>query len=185
MRSFIAIEIPADIKQQMAEIQRRLKGAGVDAGWTRPEGIHLTLKFLGEIPEPRVPDVMAALTRAAGGSGGLRLQIEHAGTFPNPRNARVVWIGVSGDIEKLSKLQAAIEDSMARLGLERDDRPFTPHLTLGRIKYIRSKEIWLNALEEIKDIKLAGFDVDAVSLMKSELKRMGAVYTEIGRVQLR
>ncbi len=184
MRSFIAIEIPEDIKQQMAEIQRRLKDAGVDAGWTRPEGIHLTLKFLGEIPEPRVPDIMAALTRAAGGSGGFRLQIEHAGTFPNPRNARVVWIGASGDIEKLSKLQAAVEDSMTGLGMEREDRPFTPHLTLGRVKYIRSRESWLNALEEIKDIELGGFDVNAISLMKSELKRTGAVYAEVGRVQL-
>ncbi len=185
MRSFIAIEIPEDIKQQMAEIQRQLKDVGVEAGWTRPEGIHLTLKFLGEIPESQVPDVIAALTRAAGGLGGFRLQIEHAGTFPNPRNARVVWIGVSGDMEKLSKLHAAVEDSMARLGMERENRPFTPHLTLARIKYIRSKENWLNALEKIKDIKLAGFDVNTVSLMKSELKRSGAVYTEIGKVQLR
>ncbi len=185
MRTFIAIEIPEDIKRQMGEIQRRLKGAGVDAGWTRPEGIHLTLKFLGEIPEPQVSDIMAALTHAAGGIGGFRLQIEHTGTFPNPRNVRVVWIGVSGDIEKLSKLQVAVEDSMAGLGMEREDRPFTPHLTLGRIKYIRSKESWLKALEEIKDIKLGGFDVNAVSLMKSELKRTGAAYTEIGRVKLR
>ncbi|MDD1751116.1 MAG: RNA 2',3'-cyclic phosphodiesterase [Methanothrix sp.] len=184
MRLFIAIEIPGEIKQEMADVQRRLRDIGVDAGWTRPEGIHLTLKFLGETPESKVPDILDALTRALGGTGGFRLEVERVGTFPNAKNARVVWVGVSGDIERLMNLQTAVEDAMAGLGLERDDRPFTPHLTLGRIKYLRSKEKWLNILEEIKNIKLAGFDVKAVALMKSELKRTGAVYTEIGRVEL-
>ncbi len=185
MRLFIAIEIPPDVKKGMAEVQARLKGAGVDAGWTRAEGIHLTLKFLGEIPEAKVPDIMNALRGAASGAGRFRIEVGGVGTFPNPKNARVVWTGVSGDIEMLARLQAAVEDAMARLGMKREDRPFTPHLTLGRIKYIRSQENWLSALGEIKDIKLSGFDVGAASLMKSELKREGAVYTEIGRVELR
>jgi 2'-5' RNA ligase len=184
MRLFIAIEIPEEIKQKMADVQRRLRDTDVDAGWTRPEGIHLTLKFLGEILESKVPDIMGALTRAVGGTGGFRLAVERVGTFPSPKNARVVWVGVSGDVERLMNLQTAVEDAMAELGMERDDRPFTPHLTLGRIKYLRSKEKWLNVLEEIKNIKLAGFDVKAVALMKSELKRTGAEYTEMGRVEL-
>ncbi len=185
MRLFIAIEIPAEIKQQMAEAQRGLRGSGVEAGWTRPEGIHLTLKFLGEVPESKVPEIMSALAGAAGVSGRFRLDVEGAGAFPNPRNARVVWIGLAGDVEKLVRLQAAVEDAMARIGMEREDRPCTPHLTLGRIKYIRSKESWLGALEAIKGIRLPGFDVQAVSLMKSELRRTGAVYTEIGRIELK
>jgi 2'-5' RNA ligase len=184
MRLFIAIELPEENKKQMAEAQRRLKGAGVNASWTRPEGVHLTLKFLGEIPEAKVPEIMSALAGAAGGFGGFRLEVAGVGAFPNPRNARVVWIGVSGDIEKLTGLQAAIEDAMARLGMEREERKFTPHLTLGRIKYIRAKESWLGALEELKDIKLPEFDVASVHLMKSELKPSGAVYAEMGRVEL-
>jgi RNA 2',3'-cyclic 3'-phosphodiesterase len=185
MRTFIAIEIPAEIKKEMAEVQGRLKGPGVDAGWTRPEGIHLTLKFLGEIDEQRIPDIMNALTRAANGMGRLHLEIVGTGAFPNPKNARVVWIGVAGDIEKLATLQSSIEEAMAGLGMEREERRFTPHLTLGRIKYIRSRDAWVNALDALKDIRLAGFDVNAVSLMKSELKRSGAVYTEIGSVELK
>jgi 2'-5' RNA ligase len=184
MRTFIAIEIPEEIKKQMAEAQRRLKGTGVEAGWTRPEGVHLTLKFLGEIPESKVPEIMSALTGAAGGSGRFRLEVEGVGAFPNPKNARVVWIGVSGDVEKLTGLQAVVEDAMARLGMKREERKFTPHLTLGRIKYIRSKESWLGALEELKDVKLPGFDVTSVHLMKSELRPAGAVYTEMGKVEL-
>ncbi len=185
MRTFIAIEIPDEIKKALIDLQQRLKGSWVDASWPRPEGIHLTLKFLGEVPEAKLPEIMNGLRLAAQGTGPFRLEVGGAGTFPNPKNARVVWIGLSGDIDKLVRLQAAIEDAMARLGIDREEREFTPHLTLGRIKYIRSRDAWLKALEEIRGINLSGFDVTAVSLMKSELKRTGAVYTEMGRVELK
>jgi 2'-5' RNA ligase len=186
MRLFIAIEIPDEIKAGLTKAQRSLKEVGVvDAGWTRPEGIHLTLKFLGEVSEANVPDIMNGLRRAAEGTGPFRLDVVGIGTFPNPRNARVVWVGLSGDIEKLSRLQAGVEEAISSIGFERDERPFTPHLTLGRIKYIRSRDKWLKALEEVKDIRLPGFDVSTVSLMKSELKPSGAVYTEMGRVELK
>ena len=113
------------------------------------------------------------------------LEVIGMGTFPNPRNARVVWVGLSGDREKLSRLQAAVEETLSGIGFERDERPFTPHLTLGRIKYIRSRDKLLTALEEVKDVHLPGFDVSTVSLMKSELRPSGAVYTEMGRVELK
>ena len=185
MRTFIAIEIPAEIKKGMAEAQGRLKVSGVEAGWTRPEGIHLTLKFLGDVGEQRIPEVMNALTRAVIGMNRFRLEITGAGAFPNPRSARVAWIGVSGDLERLMALQSSVEEAMAGFGMERENRKFTPHLTLGRIKYIRSRDAWVNALDAMKDIRLSSFDVEAVSLMKSELQRSGAVYAEIGRVELK
>jgi 2'-5' RNA ligase len=184
MRLFIAIEIPAAIKSSMAEIQHSLKGSGVDAGWTREEGIHLTLKFLGEVSESKVPEIMSALTAAVRGTGTFRLEAVGVGTFPNPRNARVVWAGLSGNIENLLRLQGALEEAMAGIGFERETRKFTAHLTLGRIKDIRSREQWLKALDAVKDISLTGFDVTGISLMKSELKPSGAVYAELGRVDL-
>lgn len=185
MRTFIAIEIPSDIKQEMAKVQEQLRhGAAVDAGWTRPEGIHLTLKFLAEVPEAKIPDIMNALTRAASGTKAFRLELAGVGTFPNPRSARVVWIGVEGDTDQLEKLQVLVEEAMVGLRFERENRKFTPHLTLGRIKFIRAREAWLKALEEIKDIRLPAFEVKAISLMKSELKPTGAVYTEMGRIEL-
>lgn len=185
MRTFIAIKLPEDIKQHLAEAQRRIKSVGVDASWPRPEGIHLTLKFLGEIPESGVPGITNALALAAQGMSRFRIEIAGIGTFPNAKNPRVVWAGVSGDIEKLTRLQAAVDDAMAGLGMEREARSFAPHLTLARIKYIRSRESWLAALEQVKDMKLPGFDVNAVSLMKSELRRTGAEYTEIARIELK
>ncbi len=185
MRSFIAIEIPDVIKKEMTEAQRRLKSSGAEASWPRSEGIHLTLKFLGEVPEIRITEIMEGIRQSVAGIAPFRLEVGGIGTFPGPRNARVAWIGLSGDTETLKRLQAEVEDAMARLGLERDERPFTPHLTIGRIRYIRSRDRWLKTLEEIRDIKLPGFDVTSIRLMKSELKPSGAVYTELGRAELR
>jgi 2'-5' RNA ligase len=185
MRLFIAIEIPDEIKKEMVKVQEQLRKANVDASWTRAEGMHLTLKFLGEVPEMKVPEIAGGLHSAAEGAGRFRLEVKGVGTFPNPRNARVVWIGFSGDIGKLTELQEAIEDAMERIGFAREERRFTAHLTLGRIKHIRSRDGWLSALEAMKDIRISGFDVDAVSLMKSELRPSGAVYTEMSRVELK
>jgi 2'-5' RNA ligase len=184
MRLFIAIEIPDEIKKEMLKVQEQLRKANIDASWPRAEGMHLTLKFLGEVPEKKIAEIVSGLQKAAEGIGKLRLEVKGVGTFPNPRNARVVWIGLFGDIGKLTKLQEAIENAMAGIGLARDQRKFTAHLTLGRIKYIRSRDLWLSLLSEIKDRSLTGFDATAISLMQSELKPSGAVYTEMGRVEL-
>lgn len=185
MRAFIAIEIPDEIKKEMIGIQEQLRTTKVDAGWPRPEGVHLTLKFLGEIPEARIPEIMDSIRTAAEGIGPFRLEVRGVGAFPNPKNARVVWIGLGGEVETLTKLQARVEDALSRIGMAREERAFTPHLTVGRIKFIRSRDRWLKALDEMKDIVLPGFDAAAVSLMRSELKPSGAVYTEMGRVELK
>jgi 2'-5' RNA ligase len=185
MRLFIAIEIPESVKKELTVVQGRLRGAGVDASWTRAEGMHLTLKFLGEVSEQRVPEIMISLRKAMEGIGPLGFSVSGVGTFPNPIKARVVWIGLAGDIDKLTRLQVAVENAMVLLGMAREERKFTPHLTLGRIKYIRSRDGWTKTLEEVKDISLPGFEATSVSLMKSELRPAGAVYTEMGKVELR
>ena len=184
MRSFIAIAIPEGIKQEIAKAQDQLRESGVQASWTKSQSIHLTLKFLGEVEEGRLPAIMAALDRAVQGTGRFMLEIAGSGAFPNPRNARVAWLGIAGEVDKLKALQAAVENEMERSGMERENRPFQPHLTLGRIKSIRSRDRWVEALERIRDIRLPGFEVDALHLMKSELRPAGARYTEIGKAHL-
>ena len=185
MRLFISIEVPEAVKKELAVVQGRLRGAGVDASWTRAEGMHLTLKFLGEVSEQQVPGIMSNLRKAAEGTGPLGFSVSGVGTFPNPIKARVVWIGLGGDIEKLTRLQVAVEKAMVLLGTAREERKFTPHLTLGRIKFIRSRDRWTKTLAEVKDISLTGFEATSVSLIKSELKPSGAVYTDMGRVELK
>ena len=185
MRTFIAIEIPAEIRKEMAKVQDGLKRSGADAGWTRPEGIHLTLKFLGDVPESQIEEIKKALVQAAEATSRFRLEIAGAGAFPNPKHPRVVWLGLSGDVDRLSSLQGSVEESMTAMGFDREERAFSPHLTLARIKYLRPGYSWQQAIESIKDIRLAGFDVDHISLMRSDLKPSGAVYTELGRARLK
>jgi 2'-5' RNA ligase len=168
----------------MAKAQEQLKRSGADAGWTKPEGIHLTLKFLGEVLEAKIDEIKNALAQAAGATSRFRLEIAGAGAFPNPKNPRVVWLGVLGDIDKLAMLQSSVEELLTAMGFDREERAFSPHLTLGRIKYLRPQYSWQKAIDSIKDIRLAAFDVDHVSLMKSDLIPSGAVYTEIGSVGL-
>ncbi|NTW57773.1 MAG: RNA 2',3'-cyclic phosphodiesterase [Nitrospirae bacterium] len=184
MRLFIAIELPDEIKQGIAGIQEQLRKAGAIAGWTRPEGIHLTLKFLGEVPEAKAQEIMQALDAAVKGTGKLSLTVEGTGMFPNVKNPHVLWIGVGGDIERLAGLQASIEDAMDKVGFEREERKFSPHLTLARIKFPKPRDNWQQKIVGMKDVKLGGFEAGHVSLMKSELKREGAVYTEVGRADL-
>jgi len=184
MRLFIAIELPEEIKQGISRVQEQLKRSGANAGWTRPEGIHLTLKFLGEVEDAKVTGIIDALGLACRGTGQLRLEIAGVGAFPNVKVPRVLWIGVTGDTGKLAMLQAAVEDATERLGFEREARKFSPHLTLARIKFPKPRDNWAAVIESIKDIKLGEFDAGHISVMKSELRRDGAVYTEVGRVAL-
>jgi 2'-5' RNA ligase len=184
MRTFIAIELPEEIKERIAAVQHQLRAAGPGANWTRPEGIHLTLKFLGEVEEEKAPGIIEALQGACRGTEPLRLKIAGAGAFPNVKVPRVLWLGVQGDIERLATLQAAVEDAMERQGFERENRKFSPHLTLARIKFPKPRDNWAAVIEKIKDVDLGGFEAERVSLMKSELKRDGAIYTEIGKMEL-
>ena len=184
MRLFIAIELPEAIKQGIAKVQEQLRETGATANWTRPEGIHLTLKFLGEVEESKTREIMQMLVGATQGTGKLNLEVTGAGAFPNVKTPRVLWLGVTGDVEKLGLLQASVENAMTGLGFEREERKFSPHLTLARIKFPKPRDNWQQKIESIRDVKLGGFEADRVSLMKSELKREGAVYTEVGRIEL-
>jgi 2'-5' RNA ligase len=184
MRLFVAIELPGEIKKEIGRVQDELRKIGAHAAWTRPEGIHLTLKFLGEAPDAKAPEVLRALS-VVRGRGTVSLEVAGAGAFPNVKAPRVLWLGVAGESEKLAALQAAVEDAMAVLGFEREDRRFSPHLTLGRVKFLRHRDDWQRIVESVRDVRLGGFEADHISLIKSELRREGAVYTEVGRVELK
>jgi 2'-5' RNA ligase len=185
MRLFVAIELPEDLKAAIARVQEQLKSSGPAANWTRPEGIHLTLKFLGEVEETKAAGIIEALQGACRGTQPLRLEIAGAGAFPNVRAPRVLWVGARGDTEQLATLQAAVEDSMEKLGFAREARKFSPHLTLARIKFPKPRDNWASAIDGIKTVSLGSFTADHVSLMKSELRRDGAVYAEVGRIELK
>lgn len=185
MRCFISIPLPERIKKGMLAIQERLKASGADVSWTRPEGMHLTLKFLGEIEEKMLQEIEAVLGIAVDGLRPFSLEVAGIGTFPDMRRPRVVWIGIRENGDSLVKLQRGLEKELGMIGLPVEDRRFTPHITLGRIRSPKHVDRLLNLIEEEKDIGLDGFEVSNVHLMRSELMPAGAVYTELYSVELK
>ena len=176
--------MPEELKAKISGIQDKLKTAGVDASWTRQEGMHLTLKFLGETDDKRIPEIEKALNMAVDGIAPFLLSVSGTGVFPDMRRPRVVWIGLNEDGSNLIRLQKGVEEELRKIGFQSEDRRFTPHITLGRIRSNKNMDKLLKLVEEEKSSELGGFNVSEVHLIKSELKPSGAVYTELYSVML-
>lgn len=181
MRSFIAIEITKEAKQAIGELQRELRRVDPAITWTRPENVHLTLKFLGEIDERLVPAIIENCSGEAGKIRPFRLELSYPGVFPNLRHPRVLWVGLKGDLEPLSQLQAAIDEAMGKLGFKRENGVFRPHLTIGRVRGGRNLRDML-ARMEMYDLPPVSFEIRDLVLYQSELSPNGSKYTEISRM---
>jgi len=188
VRSFVAVELPGELKDELLELNGRLRAAGHSGvRWVDPRGIHLTLKFLGDVSVDRLDDITAALTKATQGISPFKLEVGGLGVFPNPRRVRVAWVGMSGEIDKLQHLQQQVESSLAGIGFPTESRGFTPHLTLARVREQAAPDERqsFGHLITSTDFK-AGHNimVDAVFLMRSQLTRQGAVYSQLRSVRL-
>lgn len=179
MRCFISIAIPEDIKKGMSAIQDRLKKTGADVSWTKPDGMHLTLQFLGEIEEKRITKIETAMNIACAGINPFSLDVSGIGVFPDIRRPRVVWIGLNENGNNLTKMQRGIENQLAEIGFPAEKRRFTPHITLGRVKSNSNLSQLLKIIDEEKNAEIGSFSVSGVHLMKSDLRPEGAVYTEL------
>ena len=188
VRSFIAIELPDELKAGLVQLQNKLKlDKQPPVKWVDPYSIHLTLKFLGNMPIDRTDDITKAMTEAARGISPFCLEVQGLGVFPNLRRVQVVWVGIGGEMDKLGKLQQRIESNLAPLGFAPESRPFTPHLTLARLRDRASLDERQRFGQLIASTKLEtvyNFKVDAISLMKSQLTREGAIYSRISLVGL-
>lgn len=184
LRVFAALELPEALLRRLAAALEALR-AGAPAGgvrWVRPEGIHLTLQFYGDIDRARVPALQTALAEAAAQAGPLTLNLAGLGAFPNPARARVVWVGVQGDLEALRGLQAAVEAGGRPLGFVPEARGFDPHLTLGRVNGpLRPDDQQRLTLALTRTAPPAGAPVtlSELSLMRSELRPGGSVYRRL------
>jgi len=184
VRAFVAVELPSGVKDALRNAQDILRKTGADVKWVRPEGIHLTLKFLGNMDPAVVPELGGALKEAIGGKGAVNLSLSGTGAFPDGRAPRVVWAGLGGDVEGLAGLARLVEDVCERFGFERETRAFRPHLTLGRVKSKRGVKPMMDALDEAGRGLDTAFTADRVCLMRSELRRTGAVYSELEQILL-
>lgn len=185
IRSFIAIDIPDDIKEKIAGIQSELRESQADVRWVKPGSIHLTLKFLGNIEEAQAKEVEEQMRESAKGISPFSINVTGIGVFPNRRNPRVIWIGLEEATGALSALQKRIEENLTILGFEKEGRNFSPHLTIGRVKSSKGKSRLIEILEEKKEEHLhRNLSVHEFRLMKSELKPAGPVYTVLGTIAL-
>jgi 2'-5' RNA ligase len=189
IRAFIAIELTKNILTQLSAVQSQLRAA-LPAGcvrWVRPEGIHLTLKFLGDVPTSQLDAIKAAVEEAAGASPTFSLEAGRLGCFPNLRRPSVVWVGIQEPAGALARLQRAVEATIAPLGYPREKRPFSPHLTLGRVSR-QAKPGELRRLGEYVESAVVGrlgqMSVDEITLIQSVLKPSGAEYTTLMRATL-
>lgn len=188
LRCFIAVELPEEIKAGLSRLQAQLKsGSQFSVKWVNPYSIHLTLKFLGNVNLDMTSQITEAIGKAARGVSPFHLEFKGLGVFPNLRRVQVVWVGISGDLEKLLQLQKGIESALARLGFAPEARAFTPHLTLARVHDRASPDERQKLGELIASTKFEAeytFPVEAVSLMRSQLTREGAIYSQISAVEL-
>jgi 2'-5' RNA ligase len=179
IRSFIAIDIPEPLRAKMEELQRGLKRADADVRWVRPEGIHLTLKFLGSIREEDVEKLALVIGPAISSWAPFELRIHGLGGFPSSRNPRIVWVGIDRGSAEASSLQKAIENQATEAGFPPEPRAFKAHLTLGRVRSSKGKGSLTQAIENHRDAEIGTFWANEVHLFKSELKPSGAIYTKL------
>jgi 2'-5' RNA ligase len=189
LRTFIAIVLDDELKHNIRRLQDGLREQVPPRSirWVRPEGIHLTLKFLGNTPSERVERLQAALERAAETVEPFDLTVRGLGCFPNARRPRVVWVGLEEPTGKLAALRQAIEDQVAPLGFPAENRPFRPHLTLGRVQRQASKSEAREIGEMVSFASIGTIDemsVNRVSYIKSDLRSSGAVYTTLSKAEL-
>ena len=189
VRAFIAIELPEAILVELGNIEERLKPQMPHDSirWVRADSIHLTLKFLGQVPSDQLGLITSSLRAAAGAHASFALEVKSAGCFPNIHRPRVVWVGVQEHDHQLHGLQRAIENAIAPLGYPTEIRDFTPHLTLGRVardvRQIDQKKIG-EVVQAARVGSIGQWEVKQVALIKSDLKPNGAEYTVLAYAPL-
>lgn len=179
IRTFVAVLIDENLKKVMAEVQSRVKKLAPDVKWVTPENFHITLKFLGNVVEDTLPEVTKAVEEAAQGFSSFDLAISGVGAFPNPARARVVWIGSGEGRDKLAQLASAVDNNLAKLGFEREDKPFKAHITIGRVKTSRFLSQLAEGIDKVDAENLGIQRISSIVVMRSELGREGPAYTPI------
>jgi 2'-5' RNA ligase len=183
MRTFIAIPLTEECRSMLQQMQQGLRACRAEAGWVAIPSIHLTLKFLGEVDPGIIPQLSQSLQSACESDQSFDLHLCGLGCFPNGRNPRVIWCGIEGETDALSKLQQKVEAACSPLGFPPEDRAFRPHLTLGRVRGKRNLQPLLDCIKIGSGLERS-FRVDHFNVYQSTLKPQGAVYTVLDTITL-
>jgi 2'-5' RNA ligase len=184
IRSFIAVETTEEMVARLTALQGTLRGAGADVGWTAPAGIHVTLRFLGDVAEERISVLAQALEVVAARHAPFAVQLAGVGAFPSARQPRIMWVGITEGAEPLRALAAGVEAAMVAAGFPREERAFRAHLTLGRVRSPHGVEQLVRLLAAQAAEEYGTMPVAAISYMRSDLTPQGARYTTLYRLPL-
>lgn len=184
LRAFVAVPIPDSVIHFLAQIQTRLRSSQINIRWVTKKNIHLTLKFLGNIDPSRIPLIAAQMNAAARLLPSFSLMAKGVGVFPNLHRARVLWVGLTGDCDQLSAIQANLETGLESIGFARESRDFHAHLTIGRLRQRIDGQTIGAVLESLKATTSDPFRVDRLKLYRSMLKPAGAVYSVLHTARL-
>ncbi len=183
LRTFIAVELPGSVKLELAKLIDALKKPRFGfVRWVNPQGIHLTLKFLGNVLPAKIDGISKVIESAAADGHRFSLDMSGLGFFPNSRRPRVFWIGMAGDMNALQKLQADIDSGTEKLGFPGEKRPFSPHITLARINEGSLPSDLADFVKDTEKVRMENklhIEIDSVCLIRSELLRTGARYTKL------
>jgi 2'-5' RNA ligase len=186
-RLFVSLDLPLEVKKAAGALREQLREGPADVSrdvrrdisWTKPEGMHLTLKFLGEVETGRIEEIQAALMEAGRDFRPITIAVEGLGGFPTLHAPRVIWLGIKEPSGELVKLQKLADQALTPLGFPPETRSFHPHLTLGRVRSPLGRATILQALKALNPVCLGEWKLEELALMKSVLQSGGAVYTKL------
>ncbi len=185
IRAFIAVGVPDSIRSRLEDLHSKLRRLDADVKWVRPGSMHLTLRFLGDIPAGRVDEVQEAMDAALKDVSPVEIEIGGSGAFPNSRRPRVYWLGIKGGAPELEKMFGLLDPELFSRGFGHADKRFSAHLTLGRVRSGRGSEKVAGLLEREAAGTIGSFTASRVVLYRSELRPEGAKYTSLRETLLR
>jgi 2'-5' RNA ligase len=182
-RAFIAIDIDEAVRQKLVVAQQELAATGAQLKLVEPVNIHVTMKFLGEVPEEKIEAIAAALRKAVVNTQPFNIDVRGIGVFPNLRYVRVIWAGVTDGREAIIAIQQNIDRELGKLGF-RPERDFVPHLTLARVKTAKRKEHLVALIRKMENVEFGITSAQAIELKQSTLTSKGPIYSTLAHIEL-
>jgi len=184
IRAFIALELSPQIKDELTQLQSQLKPLGADVKWVRPEATHLTLKFLGNITQEKLEEIKKVLDNAASHHTPFEITLFQVGGFPRLESPRVIWVGIDKGCAQSEAIAKELEGELARIGFEKEKRPFTAHLTLGRVKSPKKRNELVSKIKVLDFKPSASCTIAKITLFQSTLTPRGSIYSPLHEAKL-
>ena len=188
MRTFIAIELPEEIKDALYHLQEKLKKSQADVKWVVPQNIHLTLKFLGEIKDGQFDEIASILEGVAEEKNTFTIRLSSIGAFPKINFPRVIWVGIDKGDNETEEIARMLQERLKQIGIPEEERPFSSHITVGRVRSALNKQRLAECLLDLqnKDGFLnQEFQVEKITIFKSTLTPKGPIYEVLKEANLK